>query len=135
MSVGSNARTRVSCQTAVSYSEPYWGTGKNIWWRFARADGEPWALAGIWDEWTDPQTGEVVPHYSMLTQNCDGHPLLGLMHKPDPKLPADKQDRRSVVPIEKQDWDAWLHGTIDQASALIQVPDLELLRHGAADPA
>ncbi len=71
----------------------------------------------------------------MLTQNCDGHPLLGLMHKPDPKLPADKQDRRSVVPIEKQDWDAWLHGTIDQASALIQVPDLELLRHGAADPA
>ena len=65
---------------ADSYDEPYWGTGKNIWWRFARADGQPWALVGIWDQWTDPQTGEVIPHYSMLTQNCDGHPLLGLMH-------------------------------------------------------
>jgi putative SOS response-associated peptidase YedK len=30
---------------ADSYDEPYWGTGKNIWWRFRRADGQPWALA------------------------------------------------------------------------------------------
>ena len=66
---------------AESYDEPYWGTGKNIWWRFWRADGEPWALAGIWSEWTDPETGEVVPNYSMITQNCDDHPLLKLMHK------------------------------------------------------
>jgi putative SOS response-associated peptidase YedK len=32
---------------AWSYVEPYWGIdNKNIWWRFARADGRPWALAG-----------------------------------------------------------------------------------------
>jgi putative SOS response-associated peptidase YedK len=24
---------------AVDYDEPCWGTGKNIWWRFARTDG------------------------------------------------------------------------------------------------
>lgn len=117
---------------ADSYDEPYWGTGKNIWWRFWRADGEPWALAGIWNEWTDPATGEVVPNFTMLTQNCDGHPLLQLMHKPDGAVPPDK---RAVVPIEPADWDTWLHGSLEQAEALIRVPPIEAFRHGAADPA
>lgn len=120
---------------AESFDEPYWGTGKNIWWRFWRADNEPWALAGIWSEWTDPQTGEVLPSYSMITQNCDGHPLLGLMHKPDPKLPADKQDKRAVVSLERENWDQWLNGSLEDAAELIQVPPVELFRHGAADPA
>lgn len=70
----------------------------------------------------------------MLTQNCDGHPLLSRFHKPDPKLPTDRQDKRSVVPIERSAWDQWLNGSIEEASALIQVPAGELFRHGAADP-
>ena len=119
---------------ADSYDEPYWGTGKNVWWRFWRADGEPWALAGIWSEWTDPATGEVVPSYSMITQNCDGHPLLGLMHKPDPNLPVEQQDKRAGVPLAPGDWDQWLNGSPEQADALIQVPPVELFRHGAAEP-
>ena len=119
---------------ADSYDEPYWGTGKNIWWRFWRADGEPWALAGLWSQWTDPASGEVVPSFTMITQNCDGHPLLGLMHKPDPQLPADQQDKRCPVPLEAADWDAWLHGTPAQAQGLIRVPAPELFRHAAADP-
>jgi len=120
---------------ADSYDEPFWGTGKNIWWRFWRADGEPWALAGLWSEWKDPEFGELVPSFTMITQNCDGHPLLGLMHKPDPKLPADKQDKRTIVSLEPNQWDRWLNGTNEQAAALIRVPDLSLFRHGAADPA
>ena len=118
---------------ADSYDEPYWGTGINIWWRFWRSDGEPWALAGLWSEWTDPETGEVVPSFTMITQNCDGHPLLGLMHKPDPKLPADQQDKRAVVPLESSVWDQWLHGTAMHAESLIQVPDVSLFRHAAAE--
>ena len=74
-------------------------------------------------------------HYTMITQNCDGHPVLGQMHKPDPQLPADRQDKRTVVPIEPSDWDVWLHGTPAQAQTLIRVPTADLLRHGAADPA
>ena len=119
---------------AESFDEPYWGTGANIWWRFWRADGEPWALAGIWSEWTDPQTGELVPNYSMLTQNCDAHPLLRLMHKPDPKLAADQQDKRAIVSIERCDWDQWLNGSLAQAERLIQLPDADLFKHGPADP-
>ena len=120
---------------ADSFDEPYWGTEKNIWWRFWRADSEPWALAGIWDDWTDSSTGEVVPNFSMLTQNCDGHPLLSLMHKPDPTKGPQAQDKRAVVPVERAHWDEWLRGSVSQAEALIQVPGVELFRHGAADPA
>ena len=119
---------------ALDYDEPYWGTGKNVWWRFGRKDGAPWMLAGLWTEWTDPQTGEVVLSYTMLTQNCDAHPLLKLMHKPDPALPPDQQDKRAVVPIERADWDRWLKGTMDEAVPLLKLPGEDLFRHGAADP-
>jgi putative SOS response-associated peptidase YedK len=119
---------------ALDYDEPYWGTGKNIWWRFARADGQPWALAGLWSQWTDPLNGEVVPSYTMLTQNCDGHPLLRRFHKPDPRLPVDRQDKRTVVAIEREHWDQWLRGSIEQAETLIQLPGSELFKHGSADP-
>lgn len=124
------------------FQEPYWGIShhqpmaatRNTWWRFWRADGQPWALAGLWGEWTDPVTGELVPHYTLITQNCDGHRLLALMHKPDPDLPPDAQDKRTVVPVEAADWDAWLHAPPAVAEALIRVPPVEAFRHGPADP-
>ncbi|MFC3147258.1 hypothetical protein [Piscinibacterium candidicorallinum] len=39
----------------------------------------------------------------MLTFNADQHPLMSRMHKPDPKLPPDPQDKRSVIAIEDAD--------------------------------
>ena len=71
------------------FYEPCWETGKNVWWGFRRRDGEPWGLAGLWNTWTDKSTGEVHESYSMLTINADDHPLMGRMHKPDPKLAAE----------------------------------------------
>jgi putative SOS response-associated peptidase YedK len=119
---------------ALDWDEPYWGTGKNIWWRFARRDGTAWALAGLWSQWTDPASGEIVPSYTLLTQNCDAHPLLNLMHKPDPALPPDQQDKRAVIPIERTDWDRWLNGTLEAAMTLVKLPEVDLFSHGAADP-
>ncbi|WP_371329043.1 SOS response-associated peptidase [Polaromonas sp. AER18D-145] len=119
---------------AESFDEPYWGTGKNIWWRFSRADGDPWALAGIWSEWTDPATGECDFSYSLITQNCDAHPLLRAMHRPGPTTAGDKADKRAVVPLEREHWDQWLNGTVAQADQLIQLPSMDVFHHGAADP-
>lgn len=102
------------------YQEPNWETGKNIWWQLKRADGQPWMLAGLWNEWVDPSTGEVVPNFTMLTCNCDGHPLLGRLHKPDPSLPPQAQDKRAVIHIEPQDWSAWLTGSVVQAQTLLR---------------
>lgn len=111
---------------ATAFFEPCWETGKHVPWIFRRADGDPWGLAGIWNTWIDKATGEVVESYSMLTINADAHPLMSRMHKPDPKLPADKQDKRSVVPIEPEDADLWLMAPIEQASALLRLAPVEM---------
>ncbi len=110
---------------ATWYQEPNWETGKNIWWRMARADVAPWAIAGLWSEWTDPATGEIVPNYTILTVNCDGHPLLARLHKPDPELPDDAQYKRSLVPLETDQWRAWLGGSPSDAQALLVAPPME----------
>lgn len=47
----------------------------------------------------------------MLTLKADAQPLMSRMHKPDPELAADKQDKRSVIPRELADVDLWLTGT------------------------
>lgn len=113
---------------AMSWDEPYWGTGRNIWWRFGRADGAPWALAGLWELWTDRVTGELVHSYTMITQPAITHPVLSKMHRPG-------KEKRAVVPVEQEDWDAWLHGTPEQAQSLIRLPDPAAMRHGAVDSA
>ena len=115
------------------YQEPNWETGRNIWWRLRRADGQPWALGGIWSTWTDPASGEIVPSYSMITVNCDGHPLLARLHKPDARLAADAQDKRSVVALEPEQWSAWLGGSQEQARALLQAPALSVIDLSVAD--
>jgi putative SOS response-associated peptidase YedK len=68
----------------------------------------------------------------MLTMNCDGHPLLSRMHKPEPDLPPHAQDKRTVIPLEREHWETWLHGSIDEAWSLIRVPPVDLFDHGPA---
>ena len=115
---------------AQSFNEPCWETGKNVWWQFRRADGAPWGLAGLWNAWMDKATGEIFESYTMLTLNADAHPLMARMHKPDPKLPADRQDKRSVIPIESADVEAWLFGSIEEAKALVRLPPVEAFDAG-----
>ena len=67
----------------------------------------------------------------MLTLNADAHPLMSRMHKPDPKLGPDQQDKRSVVAIEIADTDQWLFGT-DDARSLVRLPPMETIETGPA---
>jgi putative SOS response-associated peptidase YedK len=110
---------------AERFDYPNWESGKNEWWTFRRADGEPWHLAGIWNAWTDKATGEVFESYSMVTMNCDAHPLLSRFHKPEPDLPPHAQDKRTVVPIEVADHRAWLTGSLEEAAALVRLRPVE----------
>lgn len=111
---------------AEFFFEPCWETGKHVPWKFRPAAGGIWGLAGIWNRWTDKASGEVHESYSMLTINADGHPLMGRMHRPDPKRPPNKQDKRSVIPIEAEDVDLWLCGSIADASLLLKLQPAEL---------
>jgi len=123
---------------AESFIEPNHETGKNEWWRFRRADGTPWGLAGLWNTWTDKVTGEVHESYTMITLNANAHPLMSRMHKPlidgatQRPLPMELQDKRSVISIEPGDVDLWLAGTMEEARALLQLPAAELFNAGPA---
>ena len=108
--------------------EPFWGTGKNIWWAIWRADGAVAGIAGLYSYWTDPDTGEVVPNFTMITQPAEDHPLLSQMHRPG-------KEKRSLVLLEQASWDTWLNGTQAQAAALIHLPAAGLLNSGAKNPA
>ena len=57
---------------------------------------------------------------------------MGWMHKPDPKLPADQQDKRSVISIQHSEVDQWLAGTVSEAQELLRVPGVELFDAGPA---
>ena len=111
---------------ASTFDEPCWESGRNVWWRFARTDGEPWGLAGLWNTWTDRASGEIHESYTMLTINADHHPLMSRMHKPDPKLAPDRQDKRSVIPIAREDAQRWLYGTQDEAQRLLRLTAAEM---------
>lgn len=119
---------------AFAYDEPNWETEKNVWWTLRRADGQPWHLAGLWNAWPDPSTGEVIESYTMITTNADDHPLLRRLHRPDRSRPVDMQDKRAVVPIEIGDLPAWLSGSIEQASALVRLPDPSTYEAGPSRP-
>jgi putative SOS response-associated peptidase YedK len=119
---------------AAAFFEPNWESGRHVPWRFARADGTPWGLAGLWNTWVDKATGEIVESYTMLTINADAHPLMRRMHKPDPRLPADAQDKRSVVPIEPADVDTWLFAPAAEAAALVRLAEPALFDAGPALP-
>jgi putative SOS response-associated peptidase YedK len=108
--------------------EPNWEADKCVWWQLRRADGLPWMVAGIWSEWTDPETGEIVPNFAMLTFNVNSHPLLSRLHRPDKDrstgepLPLEQQDKRGEAHIEPHSWLTWLEGDIDEAKALLVAP-------------
>lgn len=102
------------------------GNGQNIWWRFRWADGAPWGLAGLFNVWTDPATGEIIESYTMLTLNADHHPLMRRMHKPKADRSATAQGKRSVIPIEMADTDQWLSGSMEDAKQLLRLAPVDV---------
>lgn len=84
-----------------SFYEPCYESGKPVRWRILRADGEPFAVAGLWER----RMGDEGPahwSFSMLTVNAEGHPLMQRFHKPG-------DEKRAVVVLEPQDYEGWLN--------------------------
>jgi putative SOS response-associated peptidase YedK len=96
-----------------SYFDPCWDTGKAVRWRIHRADGEPFACAGLWERWCDPATAETITSFTLLTVNADGHPLCGRMHRPG-------DEKRMPVIVEETAYEAWLNATSAQALAFMK---------------
>lgn len=62
--------------------------------RFASPDGKPLALAGLWERWQQPGTGETIDSYTIITTKAN-------------ELMAPIHDRMPVI-LGASDWNAWL---------------------------
>ena len=102
----------------LQFFEPCWETGYAVQWSIHRYDQEPFAVAGIWDAWTDRATGEIVDSFSMLTINADGHPVMGRFHRPG-------DEKRSLVIVPTAQWSDWLHASTEQAIGMLSPMDYE----------
>lgn len=97
-----------------SFYEPKWETGKAVRWRIKRSDGQPSAVASLWERGIDKETGEVLFSFTMLTINADGHEVMKHFHRPE-------DERRSIVVLPESDYQTWLHANHDQARKMFNL--------------
>lgn len=95
-----------------NFFEPSYESGKAVRFRIELATKEPFAIASLWDRWTDPATGERVVSFSMLTVNADQHPIMRQFHKPG-------DEKRTPVIIRPELFEAWLGADQVRAAELM----------------
>ena len=104
------------------FYEPCYESGKAARTAIKQENNEPMAIASIWDTWTEPETGELIVSFSMLTIDAGNHPVMNRMHKPE-------DEKRTVVPLRPELFKAWLNATPEEAQTLLQlnsIPELTL---------
>lgn len=106
---------------ADNFYEPNYETGKAVRWGIQTADSNPFGIAGIWDKWTDPATGEVVVSFSMLTVNADDHPMMNQFHKAG-------DEKRTPVIIPKENYADWLAADISTATQMLSCENMPALQ-------
>ncbi len=94
---------------------PFYGEGskRSERWRIRRTDQSPLSIAGLWDRWVGDD-GEELLSFSILTLNCDLHPLLSRFHR-SLNDKGEPQEKRTPVLLAEEDFDAWLDTTPGRA--------------------
>jgi putative SOS response-associated peptidase YedK len=64
----------------------------------AMKDGSPFALAGIWESWRQPETGEIVRTFAVITTSANE--LVSEIHDRMPVIIAPENYPRWLSPIE-----------------------------------
>lgn len=103
-----------------SFYEPNWETGKAIRYRIKRADGQPLAIASIWEKYTNFETGEIVFSFAMLTVNADLDPVMKHFHKP-------QDEKRSVVVLTEDEYMPWLNSKAVTAVSFLDLAPKDFL--------
>ena len=97
--------------------EPNYESGRAVRWGIRRQDHTPMAIAGLWDAWSDPTTGERVLSFTMITTNADDHSLMRRFHRPD-------DEKRTVVILNEPI--GWLCDDLLDPMALLTPPTITL---------
>ena len=97
------------------------GGGEKQPYAIGLADRSPLALAGVWDRWTDRDTGEVVESCAVVTTEPNA-------------LMADIHDRMPVV-VAPDERDVWLGGTPEDARHVMRSYDPDAMTAWPVDTA
>lgn len=98
------------------FYEPCYESGKPERYRVTLTDTPNFCAGGLWSWWVDRETGEGLVSFSLLTMNCDDHPVLNRLHKPD-------DEKRTLYLVPPGEYDAWLNATPDEARAMLTLSD------------
>lgn len=98
------------------FYEPYYESGKAERYRVTMTDSNDFCAGGLWSWWVDPANGEGMVSFSLLTLNCDEHPILRRLHKPD-------DEKRTLFIVPPSDYSTWLTATPDEARSMLALPD------------
>jgi putative SOS response-associated peptidase YedK len=110
-------RRHYALALADAFYEPCYESGKAVRTKISQANQEPMAIASIWDTWTEPETGELIVSFSMLTIDAGEHPIMRRCHKPE-------DEKRTVVPLRPDLFDRWLNATPDIALELLNLDSI-----------
>ena len=108
---------------AQSFYEPCWETGKAVRWKMSLANGEAFALAGLWEKWQRDE--KMIESFTMLTVNADDHEIMKHMHRPG-------DEKRMPVILTEDDYDRWLNATTEEAHRMCQAFTAEKMMSVAA---
>lgn len=98
---------------AAAIYEPDWRSGRAMATRIVLANEELMGIAGLWEEWCDPGSREVLFSYTMLTVNADAHQFMRDYHKPT-------DEKRMVVILPRSDYQAWLDASEDTSAKFMR---------------
>lgn len=102
-------------------------SGRPEAWSIQHADGEPLALAGLWNEGTGP-AGDRQLSFCVLTLDATGHTVYGRMSHPlarEARMPA-------ILPTGARQ--RWLHGSLAEAQRLLVPFDAAALQAAPLEP-
>jgi len=79
--------------------------GKKYPYYIYKKDEEPFSLAGLWEPWTNPDTGEIIKTFTIIT--CEANELLAKIHNTKKRMP---------VILTSQNEKKWLEGKAELES-------------------
>ena len=111
-------RNRHFCLVLVdNFYEPCYETGKAVRWRIQTKNKHPFGIAGIWDRWIEPKTGNSIVSFSMLTINADDHPVMNQFHKAG-------DEKRTPVIISPEQYSQWLVAETEEAHLFLNLEQM-----------
>ena len=123
-----SARNKRAIVYIDGFYEHHHHQGKTYPFYISRKDGQPMALAALWSDWQDPETGEWIQSFSIVT--AEGNPMMATIHN-NPKLQGPRMPL--ILPGELED--EWLQSVNDELDIqkieeLVQsYPEEELKAH------